>query len=283
MNVITIGDFDGVHRGHQAILQQLNSWAESLQAKPMVLTFEHNTKGCRYITDIAQKKRYLLRYGAADCKVLSFEEWKDVSAEEFVRYLKEELQVVGVACGKDFRFGKERKGNEFTLIAGGIPVKKIENVTSEDVRVSSTMIRRALEQGDLEQAAQWMGHPYELMGTVCHGKGLARQFGLPTVNLALEEQRLLPPYGVYAAYVCLGEERYPAVANVGVRPTVEQDGAPNLEAHILGEVPDLYGAELRVELCSYLRKEQKFETREALFLQIQKDGERSKARLEMLK
>ena len=283
MRVITIGDFDGVHCGHQAILQQLNRWATSLQAEPMVVTFEGNTKGSRYITDIRQKQRYLLQYGAAACKVLSFEEWKNVSAEDFVRYLKEELQVVGVACGKDFRFGKDRAGTEFTLIAGGISVKKIENVTSEDVRISSSAIRTALAKGDLEQVEKWLGHPYELMGEVCRGKGLARQFGLPTVNLALEEQRLLPPFGVYAAYVCIGEERYPAVANIGVRPTVEQHGLPNLEAHILGEVPELYGTEIRVELCSYLRKEQKFETEEALFLQIQEDRERSKARLEMLK
>lgn len=283
MRVITIGDFDGVHRGHQEILQQLKTWAVSLQAEPMVLSFDVNTKGRRVLTETALKEFYFREFGIKEYRILPFAEWKGVSAEDFVRYLKEELQVVGLVCGQDFRFGKERGGNEFTLISGGIAVKKLQNITAEDVRISSSSIRSLIEEGALEKAEARLGHSFALQGTVCHGKGLARQYGTPTVNVSVTEHQLLPPFGVYAAWVYAEGTRYPAVANIGVRPTVEQNAVPNLEAHILDGAPELYEKEIRVELKSYLRKEMKFETEEQLFLQIQKDGERSKARLEMLK
>lgn len=282
--VVAIGDFDGVHRGHQELLCQLKTWAESLHAEPMVLSFDANTKGRKVITEEALKEYYLRLYGTPHRQVLSFQQWKDISAEEFTdRFLKGELNVVGLVCGPDFHFGKDRKGNEFTLISRGIAVKKLNHTTADDVRISSTSIRKYLEEGDLERAEERLGHPFCLMGTVCHGKGLARQYGTPTVNIPVSERQLLPPFGVYAAWVEADGVRYPAAANIGVRPTVENGGQPNLEAHILAEVPELYGKEIRVELKSYLRREMKFENQEQLFLQIQKDGEQSKARLEMLK
>ncbi|MBR6792968.1 MAG: riboflavin biosynthesis protein RibF [Clostridia bacterium] len=283
-HVIAIGDFDGVHLGHREILTQLNTWAQTLGAEALVLSFDSNTKGRRLISEENVKEFYFRQYGIDKWCLLSFEEWRDVSAEEFTeQFLKKELNTVGLVCGKDFRFGKDRAGNEFTLISRGIAVKKLEHVTAEDVRISSTAIRGYLEKGDLERAEQRLGHPFCLMGKVCHGKGLARQFGLPTVNLEISERQLLPPRGVYAAWVEVNGVRYPAAANIGVRPTVEDEGRLNLEAHLLGEVPDLYDREIRVELKSYLRREMKFENKEALFLQIQKDGEQSKKRLEMLK
>lgn len=282
--VVALGDFDGVHRGHREILSQLNKWADSLGAEALVLSFDNNTKGRKIITEDNVKDYYFTQLGVPSWRKLSFDQWKTVTAEEFTeRFLKEELNVVGLVCGQDFQFGKDRAGNEFTLISRGIAVKKLDNVTAEDVRISSTAIRKYLAEGDLPRAEDRLGHPFCLMGTVCHGKGLARQFGLPTANLSLSERQLLPPFGVYASWVEVDGVRYPAAVNIGVRPTVETEGAANLEAHLLGEVPELYGKELRVELKSYLRGERSFETEEALFLQIQKDGEQSLARLEMLR
>lgn len=281
--VVAIGDFDGVHLGHQEILRTLTKWAESLEAEPVVLSFDMNTKNRKVITQRAVREFYFRQYGITHWETLPFEEWREVSAEEFVlRCLKEQLGVVGVVSGMDLHFGKDRLGNEFTLISRGIAVKKIENRLMGELRVSSSAIRSCIKAGDLEQAERLLGHPFCLMGTVCHGKGLARQFGTPTVNISLPEEQLLPPFGVYAAWVESEGIRYPAVANIGVRPTVEQEGVPNLEAHLLEGAPQLYGKELRVELKAYLRKEQKFSDREELFLQIKKDGEQSLARLEML-
>ena len=282
-HVIAMGDFDGVHRGHREILRALQEWAEFLQAVPMVLSFSNNTKGRPVITDHRAREWFFLQCGIEHWKILDFEQWKDVSAEDFTeRVLKEELHAVGLVCGEDFRFGKDRAGNEFTLISQGIAVKKIKSETVDDLRISSSAIRALLEAGELEQAERRMGHPFTLVGEICHGKGLARQYGLPTVNLPLAEDQLLPPFGVYAAWAVVDGVRYPAAANIGVRPTVETRGSPNLEAHILAELPELYGKELRIELKSYLRKEMKFADEEQLFLQIRRDGEMSKERLEIL-
>lgn len=281
--VIAIGDFDGVHLGHQAILQTLTGWAADLSADPIVLSFDRNTKGCRVITDEAVKAYYLRKFGVTHWQTLPFAEWREVSAEEFIdKFLKKELHAVGLVCGADFRFGKDRAGNEFTLISRGIAVRKPELCRFENLRISSSLIRQDLEQGDLERAGARLGHPFCLMGKVCHGKGLARQYGQPTVNLPIAPQQLLPPFGVYAAWVEADGKRLPAVANIGVRPTVEEGGAPNLEAHILNHAPDLYDQKLRVELMSFVRPERHFENKDALFAQIKRDGEESLSRLENL-
>ncbi len=275
--VVAIGDFDGVHRGHQEVLRALCAWAQELGAEPAAISFDANTKGRKMITALNTKEYYIRQCGVPELVILPFEGWREVSPEEFVQdFLKEQLGVVGVLSGGDLHFGKDRAGNEFTLLSAGIAVKKAPDLLEGAQKISSTEIRQWLEQGELSKAEAALGHPFTLMGEVCHGKGLARQFGLPTVNLPLEKQQLLPPFGVYAAWVYAGERRWPAVANIGVRPTVDAAGKPNLEAHLLEEAPDLYGDTLRVELKAFLRAEQKFENQEDLFLQIRSDGEKSK-------
>lgn len=281
--VIAIGDFDGVHKGHQALFQQLIEWGASLQAEPMVLSFDVNTKGKKRITSPAVREELLRSLGICGMMILPFDEWKEISAEEFTdSLLREKLGVVGLVCGEDFHFGKGREGNEFTLISKGIAVKKLKNTLLDDLRISSSSIRECIETGDLERAEAQMGHPLILVGEVIHGKGLAHQYSTPTLNLPVEQDQLLPPFGVYAAWVYLDEARYPAAVNIGVRPTVEKEGIPNLEAHLLGCEGDLYGRKVRVELKSYIRKEACFESEQALFEQIKKDGEICKARLEKM-
>ena len=281
--IIAMGDFDGVHLGHKELLRGLSEWAASLQAEPMVLSFDRNTKGSCRITGPLEKEYFLRRYGIKAIRNLSFDEWKDVSAEEFAEsFLKKELNVVGVICGEDFHFGKDRGGNEFTLISKGIAVRKIQNQLVNDLRISSSAIREDLQKGDLQAAEIKMGHPYTLIGEVAHGKGIARNHDCPTLNLPLAQDQLLLPFGVYAAWVYLGEARYPAAANLGIRPTLEKEGVANLEAHLLEGGQDLYGATIRVELKSFIRREERFEDEEALFEQIKKDGEVCRVRLERL-
>ncbi len=280
--VAAIGDFDGVHRGHQEILRQLVAWANELDAEPMVISFIANTKGKKVITSPEMKEYYMRQCGVEQVRFLPFEQWKDVSAETFAEdFLKKECGVVGVLSGEDLHFGKGREGNEFTLLSHGIAVKKAEDQRIGEMRISSSAIRDWLEKGELARAEEAFGHPFALMGTVCKGKGLARQFGLPTVNIPLHTDQLLPPYGVYAAWAEGCGKRWPAVANIGVRPTVEQTDLPNLEAHLLEEAEDLYGQTLRIELKAFLRGEEKFGDPDALFLQIKKDGEQSKEVLEI--
>ena len=275
--VVSIGDFDGVHRGHREVLEQLCAWAQELDAEPMAISFDCNTKGRKIITAPGIKEYYIRQCGVERLKVLPFEQWKEVAAEEFAcDFLKEELGVVGVLSGGELHFGKDRTGNEYTLIAQGIAVKKAEDLKEDSQKISSSLIRQWIEQGNLAKAEEALGHPFELMGEVCHGKGLARKFDLPTVNISLDKRQILPPFGVYAAWVQGEGRRWPAVANIGIRPTVETEGEPNLEAHLLEDAPDLYGKTLRIELHQFLRSERKFENSEQLFLQIKEDGEKSK-------
>lgn len=275
--VAAIGDFDGVHCGHQEILRQLVAWAKELDAEPMVISFIANTKGRRIITGAEMKEYYIRQCGVEQIVFLPFEEWKDVSAAAFAEeFLKREQNVVGVLSGEDLHFGKDREGNEFTLLSHGIAVKKAQDRLLDRERISSSSIREWLEKGEIAKAEEALGHPFALMGKVCHGKGLAHTFGLPTVNIPLPEDQLLPPYGVYAAWAEGCGKRWPAVANIGVRPTVEQTDVPNLEAHLLEDAEDLYDRELRIEIKAFLRSEEKFSDPDALFLQIKMDGEKSK-------
>jgi len=145
--VIAIGDFDGVHLGHQEILKQLNEWAASLHAEPMILSFDSNTKGQKIITDDRVKAYFFREYGVESWQILHFSQWKETSAEDFTdQFLKEQLQVVGLVCGPDFHFGKDRAGNEFTLIGRGIAVKKLKNRMIDDLRISSSAIRKYLKR-----------------------------------------------------------------------------------------------------------------------------------------
>lgn len=281
--VAAIGDFDGVHCGHQEILRQLVAWAAELDAEPMVISFIANTKGQKVITCPEIKEFYMRQCGVEQVRFLPFEQWKEVSAEAFAEgFLKKECGVVGILSGEDLHFGKDRKGNEFTLLSHGIAVKKAEDRKIGEKRISSSAIRGWLEQGALEQAEQALGHPFALMGKVCRGKGLAHQFGVPTVNLSIPEQQVLPPLGVYAAWAEGKGQRWPSVANLGLRPTVEQADRPNLEAHLLDAAEDLYEETLRIDLKVFLRAEMKFGNAEELFAQIKKDGEQSKEVLETI-
>ncbi len=279
--VVAIGDFDGVHRGHQEILRQLVAWANELDAEPMVISFIANTKGKKVITCPEIKEYYMRQCGVEQVRFLPFEQWKDVSAEDFAEnFLKKECGVVGVLSGEDLHFGQGRKGNEFTLLSHGIAVKKAGDQKIGEMRISSSAIRGWLETGDLARAEEALGHPFALMGKVCRGKGLAHTFGMPTVNISIAEEQQLLPFGVYAAWAEGRGQRWKAVANIGVRPTVEQTDRPNVEAHLLEQTEDLYGETLRIDFKAFLRAEKKFRNAEELFLQIKTDGEQSKEVLE---
>lgn len=281
--VVAIGDFDGVHLGHRALLEKLREWSAELGAEPFILTFEGNSKGKPVITDLAAKEVLFAELGIKQWRALSFADWKDVPAKTFAAdFLKKELCAIGVVIGGDFRFGKERRGSEFTLIEERIAVKKVEYRLAEGERISSSVIRAAIAAGRLEEAERLMGHPLLLIGNARHGKGLASRYGMPTVNLRLSSAQILPPFGVYAAWVTLRGTRYPAAVNIGVRPTVERDAPPNLEAHLLAELPSFYGENVRVEPVSFVRAEQIFPSETDLFSAIRTDAEKCRAILELL-
>jgi riboflavin kinase/FMN adenylyltransferase len=292
--VYAIGNFDGVHRGHAAVLARANALAEARGAPSAALTFEPHP-GDYFagrpvvfrLTPFALKARALQSLGLDGVVVLSFNAaLAGLTAQEFVeRVLVERLEVGAAVVGWDFHFGKGRLGSpDFLARAGarfGFQVEIVEKVeTREDGRaaaVSSSAIRRALERGDVEAAARGLGRDYAVAGVVAAGRKLGRTLGVPTANIALEATNRLA-FGVYAVRARVAGRTHDGVASFGVRPTVDP-GASLLEIHLFDFAGDLYGQEMEVEFVARLREERKFASLEELKAQMERDIERARAAL----
>lgn len=298
--VVAIGNFDGVHRGHQAVIAEIERIAADLGRPAAVLTFEpHPRRFFRpqdppfQLTSFRLKARLLERLGVEHVFFLTFNAaLSQLSADAFVRdILVRDLGVAHVAVGDNFCFGHKRQGDvAFLRAAGqahGFGVTVLDRVLSSGGEAySSTAVRDYLKAGDPNRAASLLGRYWEIEGRVQEGARLGRTLGFPTANVALGDS-LEPAYGVYAVNAGLdqGDNTVwrPGVASLGVRPTVENDAAhpnqPLLEVHLFDFNGDLYGRHMRVALVGYLRPEWKFETLEALKVQMQEDARRARVML----
>ncbi|CFR07178.1 bifunctional riboflavin kinase/FAD synthetase [Yersinia kristensenii] len=281
--VLTIGNFDGVHRGHQALLEQLKREGQRLGLPVMVMIFEPQPlelfaadKAPARLTRLRDKARYLAEAGVDYLLCIKFDpRFAAITAQAFVaKLLVEKLGVKFLTVGDDFRFGAERQG-DFQLLqqAGaefGFDVISTDSFCDGGLRISSTAIRQALHDDDLVLAETLLGHPYSISGRVVHGDELGRTIGFPTANLPLK--RLVAPVkGVYAVDVYgLGPKPLPGVANIGTRPTVA-GVRQQLEVHLLDITMDLYGRHIDVVLRAKLRNEQRFASLDALKQQIAHD------------
>lgn len=286
--VVTIGNFDGVHLGHQALLQQTLRCASELGASACVFTLDPppmrvlRPETCTpRLQTLPEKAATLLDLGVDAIVVERFDEaFADLSAEDFARdILGRRLQARAVVVGWNFRFGKGRQGTVADLERWlGIPVYDVEPVLVDNVAVSSSRIRTAIQAGDLVQARALLGRRYTISGIVEEGSARGRTLGFPTANINVEG-RLLPPQGVYAVLATLpdGEVRK-AVANLGARPTFGQH-PPNLEVHLLDWSGDLYGQSLTIAVTDRLRDEQTFASPSALREQIEVDIDRAREAL----
>ncbi|MCG3468880.1 bifunctional riboflavin kinase/FAD synthetase [Xenorhabdus bovienii] len=281
--VLTIGNFDGVHRGHQALLKHLKQEGLRSGLPTMVMIFEPQPlevfaadKAPARLTRLRDKIRYLSQYGVDYLLCVKFDRnFAANSPEAFVsRLLVEKLGVKFLAIGDDFRFGKNRLGDfHYLQQAGkqyGFDVASTDSFCDSGLRISSTAIRQALQDDDLALAETLLGHPYSISGRVVHGNRLGRTIGFPTANLPLK--RLVAPVkGVYAVEVYgLGDNPLPGVANIGNRPTVSGLGQ-QLEVHLIDTQMDLYGRHIDVVLRKKLRDEQRFASLDALKQQIAND------------
>ncbi|HEY7883570.1 MAG TPA: bifunctional riboflavin kinase/FAD synthetase [Cellvibrionaceae bacterium] len=288
-SVATIGTFDGIHRGHQAILQQLRTAAEQHQLPAVVIIFEpqpheyfaRETAPARLMS-LAEKSRALFAAGVDRVLCLSFNHaLAGLTAEQFVqKVLIEGLGIRHLVVGDDFRFGCDRQGN-FALLQSlgakqGFTVSDTATLTDAGVRISSTRIRQLLQQADFASAEKLLGRPYSIAGRVEHGKKLGRTLGIPTANIQMRRYRA-PLAGVYVVVAALGDKCWPAVANVGVRPSVDSITRPLLEVHLLDYAGNLYGKRLSVFFKAKLRDEQRFDSIEALRTQLQQDIEQARA------
>ena len=269
--VYAIGNFDGAHRGHRAVIERTRALAGDLGAPCAVLTFEPHPADyfsgrpvVFRLTPKAVKARALEALGLDGAVFLTFDAGlASLSAEEFVRsVLVERLNVRAVVVGWDFHFGKARGGSPaFLQEAGrrhGFIVDVIDKVAGTgEAAVSSTAVRRALEDGDVGASARLLGRDYAVIGEVIAGQKLGRTLGTPTANIALETTNRLA-FGVYAVRAIVDGAAYGGVASFGARPTVAQDGAPLLEAHLFDFDGDLYGKFIEVQFVDRLRGEEKF-------------------------
>jgi riboflavin kinase/FMN adenylyltransferase len=296
---VALGKFDGVHRGHQRviapILQQANrenKKKESYVYSTVVTFYPHPQEfftGIPHalLTPVDEKVQQLRSLGVEQLVLLPFgKELSALTPEEFVeQILVQQLQCQQISVGEDFCFGKKRSGTakhlQFIAAKYGIPVTIVpiqthagESVTStEEARISTSLIRQHLANGNIELANQLLGRPYTLIGVVVQGQQIGRTINFPTANLQLPKEKFLPRQGVYAVRVFIEENQTDAiegVMNIGNRPTVNGTH-PTVEVHLLDWVGDLYGKNLTVQLVKFLRPEQKFSSLEDLKTQIQLD------------
>ena len=288
-NAVTIGNFDGIHLGHQAMLARLTARAASVGGAPTVLTFEPHPREVftpqdapTRLTSLREKLEILRNLGVAHVHVCRFTRaFAALSPEDFVRrILVEGLKARYVLVGDDFRFGARRAGN-FELLQHmgqgyGFEVEALHTVEAADQRASSTAVREALAAGDMATAAQLLGRPYSISGRVVGGAQLGRKIGYPTANIQLKHNR--PPVkGIFAVHVQgLDKPDWPGVASLGTRPTVHANGKPTLEVHLFNFDKSIYREHLRVEFLHKLRDEAKFPNLETLIAQIDLDAKQAR-------
>lgn len=288
-SVITIGAYDGVHRGHQAVIAQVRELANSMGCQSVVVTFDRHPASVvrpesapKLLTDMEQKLELLAATGVDATRVVTFDENKArMTADEFAReILIGGLQTKVIVVGEDFHFGHRRQGNVSTLRDMGEhlgfrvePVKLIPRADGVAEPVSSTSIRRALAGGQVETAGQLLGRPFEIRGEVVHGDQRGRTIGFPTANIAVPQAMCLPADGVYAGrYIDEQSRTFMCAVNLGRRPTfVEHSDHSLLEAHLLDFSGDLYGQRARVTFEKFLRSERKFDGLESLRTQLADD------------
>jgi len=291
---LTIGNFDGVHRGHQALLEHVRQAATELGIKSCVLTFEPHPReffaarnpglaAPNRIATLRDKLQALAQVGIDQTCVVHFSErFAALDPESFIRQiLIDGLRVRWLLIGDDFRFGARRQGDFAALEAAskayGFELHSMPTIAQDGQRVSSSAVRQALAAGDLTQAERLLGRPYSISGHVVHGRKLGRELGFPTLNLRLTHGRPALA-GIFVVSVHgLADVPLAAVASLGTRPAVETNGAPLLETHVLDWRGNAYGKLIRVEFMRKLRDEAHYDTLDALVEQIRIDADQARA------
>lgn len=284
--MLTIGTFDGVHLGHQALLNRMKTLAQEVSGETVVLTFTPHPRtvlfpedhGIQLLSDTQEKRKFLADCGIDHLVEFPFTmEFAKKSAFEYVR----DLLVVGmnvhtVIVGYDHRFGRNREGNFQLLLEYAdmfqFHVEEIPAQLINESEVSSTKIRNAISVGNVEFAKQATGRNYVLSGTVVHGKGNGQKIGFPTANIKISDPlKLIPANGVYVVETNINGKIYRGAMNIGTRPTFELNGSRSLEVHVIGFHNNLYEQPLQVEFIRKLRDEQNFGSIDALKEQLAKD------------
>lgn len=284
--ILTVGTFDGVHIGHQKIISRINEIAKEKGGESVLLTFHPHPRkvlfpdddSLKLINTIDEKTSLLESFGLDHVILMAFEKkLSRMSPVEYVRdILVNKIGIKTIVIGYDHHFGRNRMGDiELLRELGPIydfDVVEISAQEIDEMTVSSTKVRKAIESGDITTANEFLGHHFSLSGTVVKGNQIGRELGYPTANIAIEESsKIIPGNGVYAVDVLDGSCKYSGMLNIGTKPTVEEKAKSTIEVHLLDFDDDLYGKELTVVFKRRIRDEQKFEDLEALKSQLDRD------------
>lgn len=279
--VMTFGKFDGIHRGHKMLLDTLLDKKKD-DYKAVVFTFDipprkevSNDEGTVLTTN--EEKRHIFENLGIDyvveCPFTA--EIRNMEAVDFIRMIVDKLHVKFMVVGTDFHFGHNRRGDYKLLMeyadVFGYEVQVVEKIQCDGRDISSTFVREEIKAGNIEKANELLGVPYFIQGIVEHGNQIGRTIGFPTINLIPEEEKLLPPFGVYVTKVFIGGEEYCGVTNVGRKPTIEGDNPVGVETNVLDFSDDVYNSTVEVEFLHGIRGETKFESIDALKAQLQQD------------
>lgn len=281
-SLVTIGVFDGVHRGHQHLIRRLVDEAHARDRAAVAITFfphpdvvVRGLSGRYYLTTPEQRAALLGELGIDYVVTLPFDEqFRQTRAADFVDAMVAHLRLEALWVGSDFALGYKREGNvkflEAQGAAKGFTVEVIDLIWAENAAISSSLIRAALEQGDVEQARDMLGRSYSVSGEVVHGEKRGRALGFPTANLDIWSEQVIPGNGIYAGWALLGAERFMAATSVGKRPTFNGQNI-TVEAYLLGFDRTIYGEILTFSFEKYLRPELRFESIDQLIVQIRLD------------
>ena len=278
--IYALGFFDGVHLGHQALLEECKRLARESGCQAGAITFSTHPDGLvsgkspGLLNTSDDRARLLYSFGIDTVKEIPFD--REMMTTHWSVFLNSLVTAgaCGFVCGSDFRFGSGGLGTPKKLTAycekRGLPYAVVPEQTMDGERISSTRIRKALEQGDIENVSRLLGHPHVLTGEVVSGKQLGRTLGFPTANLLFPEELAAPMFGVYVCVALVDDETHVALTNLGVRPSVNGQGV-TAEVHLLNFEGDLYGKTLTVAFYAFLRPEKKFDSLEELKAQIAED------------
>lgn len=281
-SVVTIGVFDGVHRGHQHLIRRLVDHAHAQDRQAVAITFFphpdvvlRHLEGRYYLTTPEQKAQLLADLGVDLVVTQTFDdEFRQIRAAQFVDMMREHVGLAELWVGSDFAMGYKREGDvAFLRRQGqdkGFALEVVDLVAASADVISSTTIREALLQGDVERAREGLGRAYSVTGEVIHGEKRGRLLGFPTANLDVWNQQVIPANGIYAGWATLGDERFMAMTNVGVRPHFAGQNV-TVEAYLLDFDRDIYGQQVELTFDRYLRPEMKFNGLDELIAQIHDD------------
>lgn len=286
--VVTIGSFDGVHKGHVQVIECLKKVAQMLHGESVIVSFEPHPREVLYplekrpgiLTTLEEKAEILRSLGIDHLVILPFSRsLAELDYKDFVRHiLVDKIGLKGLVVGYDHRFGKNREGtfDKLKELARYYQfyLEQEEVYEENQINVSSTKIRNALQIGDIDKVNEYLGYTYTISGNVVTGDKIGRTMGFPTANIRLKDDRkLLPAAGVYAVKVIVGQQEYKGMLNIGVRPTVSCSGVIRIEVNIFDFTADLYGVEIQLALIARIRGERKFNGLQELSEQLKKDRE----------